>query len=551
MAMLPLFMVAVPQVYPLDGFILALGIAVWLVPWFKRRAANPGLVLRRSLPVLIGSVIMLAGSVAVSDWLKQRREAARALPSADCPNVLLVVLDTVRADRLSLYGYERATTPNLERLARRGIRFDAARATAPWTLPSHASFFTGRWPHELGVEWLTPLRSNYPMLAEYLASQGYATVGIVGNAGYCSYETGLGRGFTYYDDYRLVRLGFLRMAVLVDKLLLKLLRFDLRYHGDPPWSLRHFLEHWFYSGQRRDAGSINRAFLDWLARRPQTGRPFFAFLNYIDAHTPYRLPEEARPRFGLQPLTEDERQIVYDNWVSLDKLALPQFYVAVARDAYDNCIAYEDEQLGTLVGELERRELLENTWVVILSDHGEGLGEHGLFDHGQSLYSTEIRVPLLVLPPGKPRAERRVSATVSLRDLPATIVDLVGLEGGAPFPGRSLARFWQGLSPEAVPPGTEGAVSELRSPSPNDPNQGRSPARRGPLLSMALGNYVYIRNEADGSEELFNQFDDPRELTNRARLGALNPVLEQFRASLKLLKPAEVRTGQQKAALKD
>ena len=121
------------------------------------------------------------GSVFGGDWLKQRREAGRPLPPANSPNVLLIVLDTVRADRLSLYGYQRRTTPTLERLAKRGIRFDAARATAPWTLPSHASLFTGRWPHELDVQWLTPLRVNFPMLAEYLGSHGYATAGFVAN----------------------------------------------------------------------------------------------------------------------------------------------------------------------------------------------------------------------------------------------------------------------------------------------------------------------------------------------------------------------------------
>ena len=115
------------------------------------------------------------------DWVKERREASRPLPPADSPNVLLIVMDTVRADHLSLYGYDRATTPTLEQLAKRGIRFDKARATAPWTLASHASLFTGRWPHELDVQWLTPLRGKFPTLAEYLGSHGYATAGFVAN----------------------------------------------------------------------------------------------------------------------------------------------------------------------------------------------------------------------------------------------------------------------------------------------------------------------------------------------------------------------------------
>ena len=123
------------------------------------------------------------------------------MPPAGSPNVLLIVLDTVRADHLSLYGYERPTTPFLERLARRGIRFDQARAAAPWTLASHATMFTGRWPHELDVEWPCPLREDVPTLAEHLGSLGYATAGFVGNTLYCSYDGGLDRGFTHYEDY--------------------------------------------------------------------------------------------------------------------------------------------------------------------------------------------------------------------------------------------------------------------------------------------------------------------------------------------------------------
>ena len=180
-------MVAGPRIFPEAWFVLALGIAFQLAPWLERHSTQLRRWLLWSLPALSGLVVVLAGSVFCGDWLKARREAGRAVPPADSPNVLLIVLDTVRADRLSLYGYPRPTTPVLERLAQRGIRFDRARATAPWTLASHASFFTGRWPHELGVQWHTPLRKDFPMLAEYLGTHGYATAGFVANVQYCSY----------------------------------------------------------------------------------------------------------------------------------------------------------------------------------------------------------------------------------------------------------------------------------------------------------------------------------------------------------------------------
>ena len=113
----------------------------------------------------------------------------------------MIVWDTVRADHLSLHGYGRPTTPNLERLAARGVRFNLAFSTSSWTLPSHASLFTGRWPHELRVDWTVPLGNDFPTLAEYLGAQGYDTAGFAANVDYCSRETGLARGFVHYEDY--------------------------------------------------------------------------------------------------------------------------------------------------------------------------------------------------------------------------------------------------------------------------------------------------------------------------------------------------------------
>src|SRR5262249_1413595 len=125
----------------------------------------------------------------------------RPAPPRGAKNVLLIVLDTVRAQSLSLYGYSRDTTPNLRRIAARGVRFDQALSTAPWTAPSHASMFTGRWPHELSIGWSRPLDATHPTLAEFLSARGYKTAGFVANTTYCSYETGLDRGFARYDDY--------------------------------------------------------------------------------------------------------------------------------------------------------------------------------------------------------------------------------------------------------------------------------------------------------------------------------------------------------------
>jgi arylsulfatase A-like enzyme len=535
MAILPMLMVAGPRVFPEAWFILALGIASRLVPLFERR---PDFVRRRlvqTLPVFLGVVLILAGTVFGGDWLKARREAARDQPPAGSPNVLLIVLDTVRADHLSLYGYERPTTPTLERLAKHGVRFDAARATAPWTLMSHASFFTGRWPHELDVEWLTPLRKNFPMLAEYLAAHGYATAGFVSNVEYCSYDTGLDRGFTYYEDYLLEKLSPLRTSVMVEEALNDLVFLGLRHDTGVLRAVDEYVRPLFQYAIRRDAESINRGFLSWLDRRPDSKRPFFVFLNYLDAHTPYKVPRNANHRFGRRPLTLLELRIIYGEWTKIDKRPLPRHYLTLARNCYDSCLAYLDEEIGRLCDDLERRGVLGNTWVVITSDHGEGLGEHDLFEHGESLYSTEIHVPLLLVPPFGTTAERVVRETVSLRDLPATVIDLAGLGKNSPFPGRSLSFLWGGSRARSVDD-MDDVISELPSPNPSDPSHGWSPARRGALVSLAEGDLVYIRNEVDGSEELYDERDDPRELINRSRGDRMGPVLRRFRERVARIK---------------
>ena len=192
---------AFPRIYGPAGFLLALGVAARLVPILERHAAAFRRCVLISFPVLAAITPLLAASVWAGDWLKEWSEAARPLPPAGSPNVMLIVLDTVAAGHLSLHGYDRPTSPTLEGLARRGVRFDRVQATSSWTLPSHASFFTGRWPHELSAGWLTPLDATYPTLAEYLGSRGYATAGFVANTFYCGADTGLGRGFTDYRDY--------------------------------------------------------------------------------------------------------------------------------------------------------------------------------------------------------------------------------------------------------------------------------------------------------------------------------------------------------------
>jgi arylsulfatase A-like enzyme len=300
------------------------------------------------------------------------------------------------------------------------------------------------------------------------------------------------------------------------------------FDAGPLHALQDTLRRWFAASDRISAQAINRKFVDWLARRRQPERPFFVFLNYIDVHTPYLPPTIAGHRFGPGPQSVADLKILGD-WRDLNKLELPPYFQTLASDAYDNCLAYLDGQLGKLFLELQRRGEFDRTWVIVTSDHGEGLGEHDLYFHGESLYRTEVGVPLLIVAPESRRSQVVVSETVSLRSLPATIVELVGLAANSPFPGPSLADVWRRSLPDRGSTTIDNVISELTGPNPSDPNQGRSPAKRGPLVSLAEGDFVYIRNEGDGAEELFNERDDPGELRNQAGIEALQPVLKRFR----------------------
>jgi len=534
LAVFPAAIEAGRRIYPEALLLVALGVAFRAAPMLERHPAGARRFLARSVPVLLALVLLQASGTVGGEWIKNWREDGRPLPPAGSPNVLLIVLDTVRADHLSVYGYPLPTTPFLERLAGRGLRFDQARAAAPWTLASHASMFTGRWPHELGIKWSCPLRDDVPTLAEHLGSLGYATAGFAGNTDYCAYDSGLGRGFTHYRDYVLDKLNAARTAQLVKESLQTIgkLGRSLPIPGRTLLTLLH--------GERKSAPVVNREFLDWLSRRRQPRRPFFAFLNYVDAHAPYLVPPGGSYRLGSAPLTDADLRFLVEGWAQADKRRIPLAARLLAFDAYDNCLAYLDERLGELIDDLERQGVLEETLVIVTADHGEGLGEHGLFDHGESLYRPEIRVPLLiVVPADRGISPGAVTEFVSLRDIATTIADFVRPGTKSPFPGQSLLAIAQA---RAAPAATSAAarsnaddavvLSELASPNPTDPNQGRSPASRGPLISLALGDFVYIRNQGDGSEELFNQREDPHELINYAPAKTMLPVLRRFRDRL-------------------
>jgi arylsulfatase A-like enzyme len=427
------------------------------------------------------------------------------------PNVLFIVLDTVRAQSLSAYGYNRDTSPNLTRLAKRGVRFDQARTPAAWTLPSHASMFTGRWPFELSARPDRPLDSTFPTLAEVLRDRGYATAGFVGNTYFCNRWFGLARGFEHYEDVAVCLVEVIRSSDMGRALISRLA--PSIFNRDRPFAYFN----------RKDAVTIDHDMLRWLDSRPQ-GQPFFAFLNYYDAHDPYIAAEAAPRHFGLRPETHQEVAALRD-WLHVDKTKVPKRLLQMAIDGYDDGIAYLDDQLGRLFTALASRKLLDNTLIVVTADHGELHGEHSAFGHGSHLYRPVIDVPLLVAGPRNVPQGMTVARPVSLRDLPATVIDLLGPAGPSPFPGGSLTRCWAAAKGDA-------ATNDDFLLTETADELSRTPATSTYARSLLHAGKVYIRNK-DGTEELYDQASDPAESRNLSNSPDSAAFLEVFRDRMK------------------
>ncbi len=505
-------LLTIEGLYPIAAVVLACGFAVSIGPWLGRRAVGFGRLVRVSFPAMAVSLVVLTGltyeRVASAE---HRALSLRAPAKPGVPNVLLIVLDDVRAASLSLYGYNRPTTPNLERLARKGVVYSEARSPAPWTLPSHASMMTGRWPHELSVGPDLPLDGTFPTLAESLARQGYATAGFVGNTTYCNALYGIDRGFARYEDMEENRTVSLFETVRSSGLGRRVIQV-LGYPISGGMGV---------TSVRKTAAMLNRDVLGWLAGRP-AAEPFFVFINYYDAHIPYVFHGDPASRFGLAALpVAEHREIDKRFWDAEEGKPTPAQFTTeqiigegyrLFQDSYDSCIAYLDRHVGLLLDEIEHRGLLENTLVIVTSDHGEQFGERGLMGHGVSLYRREVHVPLLVIPPARSSTAKVVNDPVSNREIPATVAEWVDLGTRNPFPGRSLTRFL-GSSMERLsePSPVLSEVQHIRT----TPRRVEIPSSLGPVTCLVSGDLVYIRSDG-GREELYDRLHDDLESVDLA-----------------------------------
>lgn len=466
--------------------VFSLGLAVVLCRRLRGWEIQVTQHLRRRL-VWIPVLILAAGAgVAVYErgrelWL----ESALSPPAADAPSVLVVVLDTVRADRFSLAG-ETSLTPHLDRFAATGVRFENAWSTTSWSLPSQTSLLTGLYPHQHGADWPHARgKKQYPTLGEFLAARGYATGAFSGNAAWITPEY-LGRGFLRFDAYVLEDL--LRRTVHGRKLN-RLLNW-MGYHD---------------AGRGQKAPALNAQLLEFLDH--YADRPFFAYLCYMDVNQAFYARKFERGR--EQPAS-----------------------IRPAVEAYDAGLRRLDAQIGELLQALEERGRLHNTLVVLTSDHGQSFGaaettDHDPDNHGTSLYSDQLQVPLFVVFPGKVPGGRRLARAVSIRSIPATITHLLGL-ADSPFPGEPLSLAWE---QEGNQEGSDPCVlADLRGLDGSVLKQ-----------SVICERWQYIRNREEGSgmvEELYHLAADPLAKQNLAGTIEAAGMLERMRGQLQQLTEA-------------
>ncbi len=453
--------------------------------------------------------VAFAFTVTFSRGLQEAAPGAmNTAASRKLPNVILIVLDTVRADRMSLYGHHRDTTPRLKEWARTASVFTRAVSSSNFTLPSHASLLTGlnvgrhgahrtkRNPHG---QALPPGRRT---IAQSLSALGYRTGAILANYAYLNTGFGLDRGFDVYDcgaitaPLRPDRPYFLRFAAA------------RMFRGT---ALAPDLER-----EALRAPEINRRALAILKGLRSSGAPFFLFMNYMDAHQ--RAPTHLFQRFDAGG---PSRPLAYRRDLGLELLRrrhrLSREDREYYRADYDNALGYLDSHLGSLLARIRELGLEENSMIIVTSDHGESLGDHDLMGHGITLYQSEIHVPLIIKYPGQAQgAVETIPAGGA--DIVPTILDVAGQAEDPSLDGRSLRRL-QSLPGRAV-------INEAYGPQPN-PHHPSLPENQWAIRS---GDWKLIEGDS-GSPQLHDLSRDPAETSDLFRQD--HPVAAGLRARLR------------------
>jgi len=407
------------------------------------------------------------------------------------PNVVIVVVDTLRADRLGAYGYGRGLTPFLDELAARGTRFARAYAASSWTNPSVASLFTSRTPAQhLVTRQDSVLADDEATLAEALAPLGYASIGVVANFR-LTRQLGFAQGFDAWQPARVEEFA----------------------GGDKP-RVPVVAQETF--------ARLDRHWRAWPWQREQ---PLLLYLHLMEPHGPYRPPEPFRARFADVVPPSVSADAANQKLLDLDWAGISPDEVVLLDALYDAEIAALDAELRTLFAALERRGVLPGALVVLTADHGEEFFEHGGLGHGRTLYEESVRVPLLMAGPGVP-AGRVVDDVVSLLDVAPTVLDLLHVPAVAAFEGRSLVPLLAGAAAESAP-----AVVEL------PPMGARMDLRVHAEGEVDGTKKILVRRESNvfvGVDEAYDLAADPGEKTPlpASEAAALTQALQARRAEL-------------------
>jgi len=344
------------------------------------------------------------------------------------PDVVLIVMDTVRADHLSMYGYPLDTTPNLKKLALDSTIYTHTSAASDITLTSHASLFTGMYPSWHGAycrpeaTYGAAVSKQYPTMTEILSAHGYHTVGVAANL-YLRADFGLQRGFDVFEIPRPVPVLSVENWYLVRRGMRRL--------------LAHVRDTAQFDRLYSRGEEINRELFGTMRSADVAKEPFFVFLNYMDAHFPYIPPAPFDRRFpGRDPLLLPDDISEIHQKVSLGA-PMPERELKHSLALYDGGIAYEDARIGEVMEFLKQRNLFDNTMIIVASDHGEAFGERNLVEHGNSPYQNLLHVALLIKYPKGGRTGV-VDEPVSLIDVLPTVLATLGQPVPATLQGRNL-----------------------------------------------------------------------------------------------------------------
>ena len=417
-----------------------------------------------SLPVALASSLWLNGC--------SRRSRKK-------PNLIIISIDTLRADHIGCYGYQRPTSPAIDKFASEALLFEDVMSTSPWTLPAHGSLLTGLYPNRHGLKsYDNTMPGGIRMLADILKESGYATAAVV-NSHCLSTRYGFNQGFDAY--------AYLKEVVF-----------------------------------QRGPSKVGEEGIKRLRSRPD--RPFFLFLHYFDVHSdysslPYYEQQFVRPYNGIANGSSRQLSAHCIGEITFDQAAADHLI-----DLYDAGIRQMDDGIDALLKSLKSQKLLDDSILIITSDHGEEFLEHGGVLHSQTQYQELLHIPLIIKGPGIPKS-KRIKSVVSLVDVVPTVLSLLGIAEPESLDGVDLCPLWQEREPQFPSRYLFAGASKLTGPDQRSKYHDTKRAVRHPRYKL---HYDRLTKQA----QLYDLQYDQKEKTNVA--SSHGPLVSSMLSQLKI-----------------